>query len=306
MVGRLLPAAFVALLIPLELPALGKGGIVTLKNVRRSNEKVKALRSRVREGIVTIKSRRNPEDLPVLTFYKYNVARTDNFWKLLARTSLDIDTLMTVNGLSSPRDIHQKKVIFFPNLRGIIFNNKKLLTIEQLAKKFQVGMSYIKKINGIEKTRQYLFIPCGKVTNLERSLFLGTGFASPIFTGRKSSGFGRRIDPINKKVAFHSGMDIACRVGTPVKAARRGQVVFTGTRGGYGKLIILKHTHDYYSYYGHLSRIKVKEGSVIERGSQIGLSGNTGRTTGPHLHFEVRKRSKPVNPGFFLKYRSRR
>ena len=115
-------------------------------------------------------------------------------------------------------------------------------------------------------------------------------------------GSAEEENPFNRKrMQFHSGVDIACRMRTKVFAARDGKVIFAGYKGGYGRLVIVKHEHGYHTYYGHLSKTIVKPGQKVPRGKLIALSGNTGRTTGPHLHFEVRKRGRPVNPGTLLR-----
>ncbi len=112
--------------------------------------------------------------------------------------------------------------------------------------------------------------------------------------GRITSGFGERWGGEQ-----HSGIDIAAPTGTPNKAADGGVVKFTGWSGNYGKLIIIDHENGYTTYYGHNNTIKVKVGQRVARGEVIGTVGETGRATGPHLHFEVRKNGIPVNP---LKY----
>jgi murein DD-endopeptidase MepM/ murein hydrolase activator NlpD len=110
-----------------------------------------------------------------------------------------------------------------------------------------------------------------------------------------------RNDPLTGERSFHSGVDLGCPVNTPVFAARAGKVVFTGYKGEYGQLVIVEHTHGYYSYYGHLSKIRVRRGDRVTANSCIAMSGNTGRTTGPHLHFEIRKNERPVNPVIVLR-----
>ncbi|HZX46789.1 MAG TPA: M23 family metallopeptidase [Clostridia bacterium] len=123
----------------------------------------------------------------------------------------------------------------------------------------------------------------------------GTGtFAYPA-RGKITSGFGRR----GRK--NHNGIDIALPNGTPVKAADGGTVTFSGRQGTYGYLVIIDHGEGYTSYYGHNSKNLVSKGDKVHKGQTIALSGNTGRSTGPHLHFEVRKFGIPVNPINYLK-----
>ena len=94
----------------------------------------------------------------------------------------------------------------------------------------------------------------------------------------------------------HTGVDIGARAGTPVYAPARGIVAFAGWQNGYGRTIILEHGHDVQSLYGHLSKFVVKRGQRVEPGATIGLTGNSGESSGPHLHYEVRVNERPVNP----------
>jgi len=109
---------------------------------------------------------------------------------------------------------------------------------------------------------------------------------SPLKFSRVSSGFGRRFHPVLKKWRAHNGVDYAAPRGTPVRAIGRGTVSYSGTKGGYGKHVRVKHSGKYGSSYSHLSRISVRRGSVVEQGQVIGYVGSTGLATGPHLHFE--------------------
>lgn len=111
-----------------------------------------------------------------------------------------------------------------------------------------------------------------------------------------SSGFGYRIHPIYKTYKMHSGVDITAPVGTKIFATGDGVVTQAAFERGYGKMVVIKHGYSYQTVYGHMSMILVKVGQKIKRGDVIGLVGNTGTSTGPHLHYEVRKHGKPVNP----------
>jgi murein DD-endopeptidase MepM/ murein hydrolase activator NlpD len=119
--------------------------------------------------------------------------------------------------------------------------------------------------------------------------------------GRITSGFGEREDPINGEGAFHTGVDIAGSYGDPVRATADGTVVKAGGATGYGREIILDHGHGIQTLYAHLSGFAVTEGEQVERGEIIGYIGMSGRTTGPHLHYEVRIHDTPVNPHRFLR-----
>jgi len=113
--------------------------------------------------------------------------------------------------------------------------------------------------------------------------------------GPINSGFGtRRSSGVPGDV--HAGVDIAARAGTPVRAPARGIVAFAGWQNGYGRTIIVEHGHGVESLYGHLSKFVVKRGQRVEQGATIGLTGNSGHSSGPHLHYEVRVNARPVNP----------
>ena len=111
-----------------------------------------------------------------------------------------------------------------------------------------------------------------------------------------ASGYGYRRDPIYGTTRFHAGMDFSCDIGTPVYATGDGTVVWSDWRSGYGNLIEINHGYNYTTRYAHLSRIDVSNGQHVKRGDLIGLVGNTGKSTGPHLHYEVRFRGEPQNP----------
>ena len=118
--------------------------------------------------------------------------------------------------------------------------------------------------------------------------------------GAVSAGFGERIDPLNGEGAFHSGMDIAAPTGTEVMASADGMVLSAGPEAGYGNAILLDHGNGMTTKYGHLSEVDVVVGQEVKRGQVIGEVGSTGRTTGPHLHYEVHIHDAPVNPATYL------
>lgn len=122
-------------------------------------------------------------------------------------------------------------------------------------------------------------------------------------SGRLSSKFGNRIDPKTKRRnSFHKGIDIAAPEGTPVYAAETGTVAEAGyKKNGYGNLIIIKHGGEVVTYYGHLSKILVSGGDKVVKGGLIGKVGSTGKSTGPHLHFEIRKGNQALNPEEYVK-----
>jgi murein DD-endopeptidase MepM/ murein hydrolase activator NlpD len=133
----------------------------------------------------------------------------------------------------------------------------------------------------------------------QRSLLASTPSVWPA-RGWVTSDFGLRVDPYTADRVMHRGLDIANRPGTPVVAHADGVVVFAGSEGGYGKVLVVDHGYGVKTRYGHLSKFDVKLGEKVERGQQLGAVGNTGRSTGPHLHYEVRVNGIPENPRKFI------
>jgi murein DD-endopeptidase MepM/ murein hydrolase activator NlpD len=119
--------------------------------------------------------------------------------------------------------------------------------------------------------------------------------------GRVGSSFGEREDPINGEGAFHPGIDIEAPYGTPVRAPADGVATGENMGGGYGRQVVLDHGHDLITLYGHLSAVAVVPGQHVLRGQVIGYVGQSGRATGPHLHYEIRVHKVPVNPHKYLR-----
>ncbi|ACO04524.1 MAG TPA: hypothetical protein DEP48_07230 [Persephonella sp.] len=190
---------------------------------------------------------------------------------------------------------------------------------EKLARKLKSIEEKIKKANKtlrrkgikIKLPQGGLFIPADRKENLEfyastlensmeklLKVMAEIPVGVPLY-GRLTSRFGYRKDPFNGKLAFHAGIDLRAQPRQPVFATANGIVKFAGWSGGYGKLVIIKHKYGYETYYGHLFKIRVKKGQRVKAGTVIGYAGSTGRSTGVHLHYEIRRYGRLLNP---LKY----
>lgn len=123
----------------------------------------------------------------------------------------------------------------------------------------------------------------------------------PAEGGFVSSGFGHRADPFSGHVAFHEGVDIASRLGSPIRAMADGVVSFVGEKPQYGRTVEITHGRGLTTRYAHTLSFVVKVGDKVKRGDTIALVGSSGRSTGPHVHFEVLKDDKPVNPARYLR-----
>jgi murein DD-endopeptidase MepM/ murein hydrolase activator NlpD len=122
----------------------------------------------------------------------------------------------------------------------------------------------------------------------------------PILAGWMSSGFGRRTDPITGRMAWHAGIDFAGKAGSPVVAVASGVVTFAGPRSGYGRVVDINHGGGYVTRYGHNEELLVGVGDLVKKGQMIARMGSTGRSTGPHVHFEVLKDGAQINPARFI------
>jgi murein DD-endopeptidase MepM/ murein hydrolase activator NlpD len=128
----------------------------------------------------------------------------------------------------------------------------------------------------------------------------------PVKFGKMTSRYSiRRFHPVSKRYKAHTGIDYGAPTGTPIFATANGKVTFSGRKGGYGKLIIVKHPNGYQTYYGHCSRLLKKPGQLVEQGQVIARVGSTGVSTGPHVHYEVRVNGKPLNPNKVKKSRGK-
>jgi len=149
-----------------------------------------------------------------------------------------------------------------------------------------------------ERSDQLGILEALVVTDSVNKKFLPT--LLPIEDGWFSSNFGWRIDPFTGQQAFHEGIDFPADVGTPIEAAASGKVIFAEVHPAYGKMIEIDHGNGLISRYAHCSALLVNEGDFVMRGQLIARVGTTGRSTGPHLHFEVRLNGVPQNPARFL------
>jgi murein DD-endopeptidase MepM/ murein hydrolase activator NlpD len=167
---------------------------------------------------------------------------------------------------------------------------------EEAANKAGVDMDALMRS---AKAREKSFNEIRQYVDKKRSLLASKPTAWPVH-GWISSIFGARVSPLSGEQGFHTGVDIANDFGTPVRSTADGCVAYAGWEGGYGKLVVVQHGHGYASYYGHLSEIKAKMGQMVRRGTVLGLMGQTGDATGPHVHYEIRVYGSAVDPKKYM------
>ena len=154
----------------------------------------------------------------------------------------------------------------------------------------------------VEETRANAILKGLDAMNLYRIAAFKTPFAMPVKAAvRYTSGFGYRSDPMGRGQRMHAGQDFAGDYGTPIFATADGTVVFAAWDSGYGRLIRIQHAYGIETRFAHLSQIRVEVGQKVSRGDRIGDMGNSGRSTGTHLHYEIRIGGSAINPMIFIK-----
>lgn len=136
----------------------------------------------------------------------------------------------------------------------------------------------------------------------ERALMASSriAFVYPVMGPRMSSDYGTRKHPTRRVRHHHDGIDLAAPIGAPIRAIADGQVIFADPHGGYGKFIVIRHMNGFTSHYGHCDKLDVAPGQKVTAGQVIGTVGSSGRSTGPHLHFEIRREGVAQNPERYL------
>ena len=240
-------------------------------------------------------------------FRVHKIKFHENFWSIAKNYKVDVDSIVGCNPELKDMFARKDQDILVPVRPGVLYQVKTGENVKKIADKFGVGEDLIKTSN---KTGFFLsdgdmiFIPDAKPVELSGSLAKiyekRNIFRSPL-AGRYTSLKGLRKDPILQGVTkFHNGVDIKAPVGTWVGAAAAGRILEAGWNNGYGNYIKIDHHNGYTTLYGHLSKIYVHSGQTVKAGSLIAKSGNTGRSTGPHLHFSIFKGDKVMNPLDYL------
>lgn len=193
------------------------------------------------------------------------------------------DSLFGVGG-SVPDDLNPETDIKNTHVDGLIRDMSKQVDILHLAS--------VNQKNDFEFIYNYL--------ENKRKLLASTPSIRPVESGWISSSFGYRKSPFTGRREFHKGMDIATHKGEPILATADGKVVFAGTKGLFGKLMVIDHGHGMETRYGHIYKFLKKAGDTVKKGEKIALVGSTGRSTGPHVHYEVKLNGIQVNPKKYI------
>lgn len=244
----------------------------------------------------------------------YVVKDGDSLWSVANAFDLDVNTLFGSNKISDTDILKVGATIRVPNQDGIYMKVGSKQTVGKLAKEYGIFPEAIYSANNMAPDAALvqgaeIFLPGAKVAAFVESSKGKTAVAGgakgkvssyggvgwPV-VGKISSHYGWRKDPVRGGRDFHTGLDIRAPRGRTIVAAASGKVVYSGWMGGYGKAIVISHPGNMTTLYGHCSKLVAKTGQTVQRGTHIANVGSTGRSTGNHVHFEVRKAGSLVNP----------
>jgi murein DD-endopeptidase MepM/ murein hydrolase activator NlpD len=252
---------------------------------------------------------------PRVAFSVYEVQPGDSAWSIAGKFDLDVNTVLGCNPKTLSGRIHPGIEVRIPNQDGILVKVSRGNTLASIARRYEVVESALASANGIAEpvleAGTLLFVPGGKLIEDEDSAqgSVRKKSAKPAskesrfhwpLAGRVNSSYGWRRDPFTGGRDFHTGIDIGAPVGSPVRSATAGRVAFAGWMGGYGKSVVVEKG-GLMIIYAHCSKLKVRPGQSVKKGQTVALVGSTGRSTGPHLHFEIRLNGRAVNPSRYYR-----
>ncbi|MBN2551198.1 MAG: M23 family metallopeptidase [Spirochaetales bacterium] len=246
---------------------------------------------------------KDPVEFPPLRLFSYEPGEQMDLLALSARLNLPYDCIATLNGLDNPADIRSLKIVLIPNQPGIFVWESPASSFQEIVASVTANTREGALAIRLEKDgrlHQLRFYRGEGFTPVERAYFLNILFRFPLPFGRLSSGYGMRDNPFTGDSEFHKGIDLAAPLGTEVIAARDGAVAQLGFDPILGKMVIVDHEAGYQTIYGHLAEIHVQLNDEVRSGMIIGTVGTTGYSTGPHLHFEIRRRGASRDPAPLL------
>ena len=224
------------------------------------------------------------------------VQKGETLSEIAQKYKVPLKSIIQANSIKSAHRIQIGKTLRIPGnafaLNEILYQVKPGDTLIGIARLHNVEWKDLQRINGISSPRS---LQIGAEIRIPHDGSFG--FINPLRIPLVvTSKYGYRPHPVTGRYQFHKGIDFRAATGTRVYASKGGRVIFAGRKGGYGKIVGIEHEDNFTTWYGHLSRIRVKRGQTVSQGKVIGLSGNTGISTGPHLHFEIRYKGRSEKP----------
>ena len=246
---------------------------------------------------------RNQEIIDSITTTSYAVRNGDTISRIAQRFNLGMDTVISFNSIQDARSLKVGTTLTIPNSNGLKYKVRRGDYLGSISKKYGTALNELLDWNNLETSvivpGQELFIPGARLSEMERNRVFGRLFIYPT-RGRITSRFGMRRDPFTGIRRFHNGVDLAGPVGTPVIASMSGKVAMLGYNPTFGKYIILTHPEGFQTLYGHLDAFRVQKGESVKQGQRIADMGNSGYSTGSHLHFSIFRRGEPIDPCQYL------
>ena len=233
-------------------------------------------------------------------FQQHMIQKGETLSEIAQKYKVPLKSIIQANSIKSAHRIQTGKMLRIPKdafaLNDILYQVKPGDTLIGIANRYNVEWKVLQRINGISSPRS---LQIGAEIRIPHDGM--PGFSDPLRIPLiLTSKYGYRPHPITGRWRMHEGIDLRAAVGTRVYASKGGRVIFAGRKGGYGKLVGIEHEGNFTTWYGHLSRIRVKTGQKVNQGKVIGLSGNTGISTGPHLHFEIRYKGRSEKPTKYI------
>lgn len=234
------------------------------------------------------------QGLPLLPLilYQYHTREDDTLFSLSARFNLPYESIATLNSLESSVLPLGNRRLLIPNQAGLFLPETPKNEMERIMLSWRKPEGPPIEVDG----RIFHFLAQERFHSVERAFFLQILFVFPLKQGTLSSSYGIRISPITGQPHFHPGIDLAAPLGSAVYAARDGKVIESGTDPILGSYLIIQHSGNYQTVYGHLNSKLVQLNQSVFSGMMVGTVGMTGATTGPHLHFEVRQKGRSLDP----------
>lgn len=237
-------------------------------------------------------------------FYTFCPGKYDDLLNISAATGIPYDTIATINRIADNSEEIAGRTIIIPTVKGIYMPLNPKSVVETLIYKENshlVANSNFRCYNFNDN--YFIFFPGSRFSSTQRAFFIDSSMGLPLDSIRVTSDFGYRTSPVYGKWKFHKGIDLGAAIGTPVYACKAGTVTTCIKNDNiFGNYIILTHSNGMTSVYAHLSEIKVSRGEIIQKGKVIGLAGETGAATGPHLHFEIRQNGQATDPAQMLHF----
>lgn len=254
------------------------------------------------EGIIGDKPL-NQKIIDSIKTTSYTVRSGDTISGIAQRFGLGMDTVISFNNIQDVRALKVGTILTVPNSNGLKYKVKRGDYLGSISKKYGVALNELLDWNNLETSvivpGQELFIPGARLSEMERNRVFGRLFIYPT-QGRITDRFGMRRDPFTGIRRFHNGVDLAGPIGTPVIASMSGKVAMLGYNPTFGKYIILTHPEGFQTLYGHLETFRVQKGESVKQGQRIADMGNSGYSTGSHLHFSIFRRGEPIDPFQYL------